>query len=315
MEIELVGLLTDHTVRIVSAGSAIIGFVAGSLGCFAYLRRQSLVGDVVSHASLSGITIAFIVGVTLFGSVGRSMLGLLIGASVFGTISVLFSALVTRHSKIKPDTAMAVALALFFGGGLTLMRVIQAGPFVGKAGLDSYIFGQAAAMTRADLRVIMIFGALSVLLMALNWKEFKVYTFDPALAEMLGFRGRIVEPLMLATIVMAIVIGLKAVGIILMIAFVIAPPSAARQWTHSLGGMVILSGIFGAVASVVGSIASVLVGDIPTGPAIVLTLSVIVVLSLLFAPQRSIVMREIRIARTRRRLIRELAEEDAEAPV
>jgi len=116
---------------------------------------------------------------------------------------------------------------------------------------------------------------------------------------------------MLATVVVAIVIGLKAVGVILMIAFIIAPPSAARQWTSSLGGMVILSGVFGASASIAGSLLSVVAGDYPTGPVIVLVLSAIVVVSLLFAPRRSLLLREIRMRRQRRTLMRELAAEQA----
>ena len=311
MEETLVELFRDHTIRIVSAGSGIVGFTAGALGCFAYLRKQSLMGDVVSHGSLSGITIAFIVGATLFAEVGRSMLTLLIGAAVFGTIASLFSALITRRSKIKPDTAMAVMLALFFGGGLTLMRVIQGGPYEGKAGLSSYIFGRAAAMTQADLTVIIGFSILALTVLVFNWKEFKIYTFDPSTAELLGFRRRYIEPLMLATVVVAIVIGLKAVGVILMIAFIVAPPSAARQWTSSLGGMVILSGVFGASASIIGSLLSVVAGDYPTGPVIVLVLSAIVVVSLLFAPRRSLVLREIRMRQQRRALMRELAAEQA----
>jgi len=312
MEETLLELFSDHTIRIVSAGSGIIGFTAGVLGCFAYLRKQSLMGDVVSHSSLSGITIAFIVGATLFAEVGRSMLTLLIGAAVFGTIATLFSELVTRRSKIKPDTAMAVSLALFFGGGLTLMRVIQGGPYEGKAGLSSYIFGRAAGMTQADLTVIIGFSVLALTVLIFYWKEFKIYTFDPSMAELLGFPRRYIEPLMLATVVVAIVIGLKAVGVILMIAFIVAPSSAARQWTGSLGGMVILSGVFGAFASIAGSLLSVVAGDYPTGPVIVLVLSAIVVVSLLFAPRRSLLLREMRIRQQRRALMRELAAEETQ---
>lgn len=300
---EILALFGDHTVRVVAAGSSMIGFVAGSLGCFAYLRRQSLLGDVVSHSSLSGITMAFIVSSLLFDTVAKSMIVLVPGAIVAGSLAMLFAGAVVRRTKIKMDTALAVTLALFFGGGITLMRVIQTGPFTERQGLDSYIFGQAAAMTIADIQAIVLLGAIALVLLRVFWKEFKLYTFDESFARSMGFSGTILEPLLLSTIVIAVVIGLKAVGIILMIAFVIAPPSAARQWTHRLEGMVWLSGGFGAMAGLLGTLASGLMGDVPTGPVIVILLTLFAVFSLFFAPKRGIVFRTIRVNRNRRALV------------
>ena len=297
----LLELLGDHTVRTVLLGSTMVGFVSGALGSFAYLRRQSLMGDVVSHAALLGIAAAFIGGSLVTGS-GHHTFALLLGAAVAGVLSILFANLVVRHSRITMDGAMAISLALFFGGGLTLMRVIQTGPFAQRAGLDGYIFGRAAAITRGDLQLIAIFAAVALAFTLANWKVFKLYSFDGVLAELVGYRGRLVEPLLQATIVLAVVIGLKLVGLILMIAFVVAPASAARQWTRSLGGMVLLAGLIGAGASALGTLLSVLAGDLPTGPVIVLILSVVVAASLLFAPQRGLLARAARTRRERRGL-------------
>ncbi len=300
---EFLSLFGDHTVRVVAAGATIIGFVAGALGCFAYLRRQSLLGDVVAHSSLSGITLAFILSSLLANTVAKSMIVLVPGAIVAGSIAMLFAGAVVRRTKIKMDTALAVTLALFFGGGITLMRVIQTGPFTERQGLDSYIFGQAAAMTIADIQAIVLLGAIALVLLRVFWKEFKLYTFDESFSKSMGFSGKILEPLLLSTIVIAVVIGLKAVGIILMIAFVIAPPSAARQWTHRLEGMVLLSGGFGAAAGLLGTLVSGLMGDVPTGPVIVIFLTLFAVFSLFFAPKRGIVFRSIRVKRNRRALV------------
>lgn len=288
----LLGLLSDHTVRTVLLGSTIVGFVSGALGSFAYLRRQSLMGDVVSHAALLGIAAAFIAGSLVVGS-GHHTLVLLLGAALAGVASILFANLVVRHSRITMDGAMAVALALFFGGGLTLMRVIQTGPYTQRTGLNAYIFGRAAAITRADLLVIALFAAVALAFLLLNWRVFKLYSFDTVLSELVGYRARLVEPLLQVTIVLAVVIGLKVVGLILMVAFVVAPASAARQWTRSLEGMVALAGAFGALAAVVGTLLSVVAGDVPTGPVIVLVLTAIVVVSLLFAPRRGLVARAL----------------------
>lgn len=296
-------LFTDHTVMIVAAGSTIIGFVAGALGCFAYLRRQSLLGDVVSHSSLAGITLAFIFSSLLFDSAAKSMIVLIPGAIIAGTIAMLFAGEIVRRTKIKMDTALAVTLALFFGGGLTLMRVIQNGSYREKSGLDGYIFGQAAAITTADFQAIVALGAVALLLLIVFWKEFKVYTFDSGFAKSRGFSGAILEPLLLSTIVIAIIIGLKAVGIILMIAFVIAPPSAARQWVRNMEDMVLLSGAFGAASGFIGTLISGLLGDVPTGPVIVLSLTFFALFSLFLAPKRGLLFRAIRIRQQRRALI------------
>jgi manganese/zinc/iron transport system permease protein len=306
----LAALLGDHTVRTVLLGSSIVGFVSGALGSFAYLRRQSLMGDVVSHAALLGIAAAFIVASLVTGS-GHHTLALLLGATVAGVLSILFANLVVGHSRITMDGAMAVSLALFFGGGLTLMRVIQTGPFAQRAGLSSYIFGRAAAITSADLRLIAVFAFIALAFLLANWKVFELYSFDAVLAELVGFRGRLVEPLLQATIVLAVVIGLKLVGLILMIAFVVAPASAARQWTRSLSGMVLLAGCFGALASVLGTLLSVLAGDLPTGPVIVLVLTAIVAVSLVLAPRRGLVARAVRRRRERRELASEVRQVEA----
>ncbi len=309
---ELLALFSDHTVRIVTAGSTIIGFVAGALGSFAYLRCQSLLGDVVSHSSLAGIALAFMIASTLFDNVAKSMIVLIPGAIIVGSLAMLFAGTVVKMSKIKMDTAMAVTLAIFFGGGITLMRIIQKGPFKNKTGLNSYIFGQAAAITIADFQAIITLGALAIVLLLIFWKEFKLYTFDPVFAKSKGFSGYLLEPLLLSTIVIAIIIGLKAVGIILMIAFVIAPPSAARQWTRRLGSMVLLSGGFGALAGFLGTLVSGLLGDVPTGPVIVFFLTFFAMLSLLIAPKRGIIFRAIKIRHNRQKL---LAGQDEQEPV
>lgn len=296
----------DHTFRMVFFGTMTIGLVAGALGSFAYLRKQSLISDVIAHAALPGTLVAFLAAVVVLGADGRSMLGLIVGAVVSGTAAVLFANGVARRSKIRIDTAMAVAITLFFGGGMLLLRVISDGAYPGKGGIQDYLFGNASVMTVADLTTSLAVGAFALLLMCVFWKEFALRTFDPALSTVLGFRARTVDTLMFTTIVIATVIGVKAVGLVLMVAFVVTPPAAARQWTRTLPGMVALSGIIGAAGSGIGAYLSIALGSIPTGPLIVLALFTIFVLSLLLSPRRSIVSSAVSRVRARRSLAREL---------
>lgn len=307
----LIEFFGNHTSRMVFFGTMTIGLVAGALGSFAYLRKQSLISDVISHAALPGTLLAFLTAVVVLGVDGRNMIGLIIGAVVVGTIAVLFANGVTRASKIRIDTAMAVALTIFFGAGMLLMRIIANGVFPGKGGIQDYLFGNASVITIADLTTSIIVGSLALVLMLVFWKEFALRTFDPDHSTVLGFRARTIDMLMFTTIVIATVIGVKAVGLVLMVAFVVTPPAAARQWTRTLPGMVALSAVFGALGSGIGAYLSIVLGKVPTGPLIVLTLFAIFLFSLLFSPRRSIITRIVTRARARSALKRELVLEGA----
>ena len=201
---------------------------------------------------------------------------------------------------------MAVSLTLFFGAGMILMRVIANGEYPGKGGIQDYLFGNASVITTADLYTSVVTGGLAIVVMLVFWKEFALRTFDPGHASVLGFNGRTIDVLMFTTIVIAIVIGVKSVGLVLMVAFVVTPPAAARQWTTTLGSMVTLAGIFGAVGSGVGAYLSIAWGNVPTGPLIVLTLFALFVLSLLLSPRRSIVMTSLTRLRARKQLQHQL---------
>lgn len=299
-------VLSDHTYRMVVAGTATIGLVSGALGVFAYLRKQSLIGDVISHAALPGALIAFLAGAVVFGGDGRDMLSLIVGAIVVGTLAALFANAITRVSVLRIDAAMAIVLTLFFGAGMALMRVIANSDLPGKGGVQDYLFGNASVITIADLTTSLAVGAAALGLMTLCWKEFALRTFDPDFATVLGFRARTVDTLMFAAIVVSIVIGVKAVGLVLMVAFVVTPPAAARQWTRSLRGMVLLSALIGGLGSAIGAYLSIALGRVPTGPLIVLTLFTMFVLSLLLSPRRSILRTAVRRVRSRRALLRRL---------
>ena len=299
----------NHTFRMVFLGASVIGLVAGALGSFAYLRKQSLISDVIAHSALPGALLAFLAAVVVFGVNGRNMLGLIFGAVITGTLAALFANSIAARTKIAIDSAMAISLTTFFGAGMLLLRIISNGPFTGKGGIDDYLFGNASVITIADLATSSAVGAVALILMLVFWKEFALRTFDPGLLTLLGFRSSIIDTLLFVTIVIAVVIGVKAVGVVLMIAFVVTPPAAARQWTRTLPGMVTLSGAFGAIGSGVGAYLSISLGNVPTGPFIVLTLFAIFLISLLASPRRSVIVTALHHARAREALRRELLTE------
>ncbi len=274
-------LLHDYTFQVVALGAALLGMASGMIGSFAVLRRQSLLGDVVSHAALPGIAAVFLMTGT------KDTVWLLIGALCSGLTATGFIIGVVRYSRVKFDTALALGMSVFFGLGLVLLTYVQKIPNANQAGLQRFIFGQAAVLLESDILVIAVTGAVLLALTLLFWKEFKLLSFDPEFARSLGLPTRSLDVLLSAMTVAAIIAGLQTVGVILMSAMLVAPAVAARQWTNRLGVMVGLAALFGAVSGVAGTLASSALPKLPAGPAIVVAADVLVLISLALGRARS----------------------------
>ncbi len=292
----LVQLAADYTMRTVALGAGMLGLVCGALGSFAVLRGQSLVGDAMAHAALPGIALAFLLTGT------KTSLILLIGAALAGWIATLAVMAITRTTRVKYESALGLVLAVFFGFGLMLLTFIQRQPNANQAGLESYLFGQAAALLQQDLLIMVSVGAVLLLVLAAGWNTFTLLAFDAEFGRTIGFRMNRVDVLLTTMLVIAIVIGLQMVGVILMSALLIAPAAAARQWTNRLGRMTLLSALFGAIGGISGAVLSSQQAALPTGPMIVICVSIFVVISLLFAPNRGLLFQWFRNRSNSRRL-------------
>jgi manganese/zinc/iron transport system permease protein len=292
----VIGLFANYTFQVVALGTAILGIVSGALGCFAVLRKQSLIGDAMSHAALPGIVLAFI----LFRS--KAPVILMSGAIVAGWIGTLALMGIVQNTRIKQDSALGFVLSVFFGFGLVLLTFVQRLPDARQAGLDRFLFGQAASMLEGDVISMAILGGIALLLMGMFWKEFKLLSFDIEYGSSLGFSMRALDILLTTLLVVAIVIGLQSVGVVLMSAMIVAPAAAARQWTDRLGIMVVISAFFGALAGVSGALVSSMVPRLSTGPTIVLAISLIMLVSLLLAPNRGLIWNWVRHQRNRQKL-------------
>jgi manganese/zinc/iron transport system permease protein len=281
-------LIFDYTLRTVAIGASVLGIVAGALGAFALLRQQSLLGDAISHSALPGIVIAFLL------TRSKAPAVLLVGALIAGWLAALMVNWIVQRTHIKQDSALGLVLSTFFGFGMMLLTFTQRLPDARQAGLDKFLFGQAATLLAEDVWTMAIFGGIAMLLLVLFWKEFKLISFDPNFAGSMGFPVRGLDLLLTLLTVIAIVIGLQAVGVVLMSAMIVAPAAAARQWTDRLGIMVLLSSLFGALSGLVGVIVSSTTSGMSTGPTIVLAATAIVLISFLFAPQRGLIAGLIR---------------------
>ncbi|WGK65718.1 metal ABC transporter permease [Croceiramulus getboli] len=293
---ELQDFFTNYTLRTITLGTALLGGICGMLGSFAVLRKQSLLGDAISHAALPGIALAFLIT-----GVKDSNL-LLVGALVSGLIGTFWIKGIVKRTRLKSDTALGLVLSLFFGFGMLLLTFIQKLPNANQAGLDKYLFGQAATLVEKDVWVMAIVTGVSLIVLLLFWKELKLLLFDAEYTKTLGFNTRFLDILITAFIVLAIVLGLQTVGVVLMSAMLLAPAAAARQWTNKLSTMVGLAALFGAFAGVFGTAISASSNNLSTGPVIVLVAAAFVLLSFVFSPGRGLLFREIRFQRNRNTL-------------
>lgn len=290
-------ITSNYTLQIVFCGSLIIGLTAGCLGSFAVLRQQSLLGDAVSHATLPGVCLAFLL------TQSKHPLVILVGAGLAGWIGTLLILLITKNTRIKKDSALGLILSVFFGLGLVFLTIIQKLPTATKAGLDHFLFGSASTLLKDDIQIMLQLSAVIFIILLFLWKEFKVIVFDPDYAASIGLRVNFLDILLTTLIVMAIVIGLQTVGVVLMSALLVAPAAAARQWTDKLEVMIVLSGLFGALAGVAGALTSSMVAHLPTGPTIVVYISVIVFVSLIFAPNRGLLWDYLRSYQQRKQIM------------
>ena len=277
-------------------GTAILGSICGMLGSFAVLRKQSLLGDAISHAALPGIAIAFLITGTKETNV------LLIGALVSGLLGAFWIRSIIKRTHLKSDTALGLILSIFFGFGMLLLTYIQKLPNANQSGLDKFLFGQAATLLARDVWFMAIVTFICLVVLLLFWKEFKILLFDADYAKTLGFNIQLIDVLITSFIVIAIVLGLQTVGVVLMSAMLLAPAAAARQWTNSLGIMVMLAAFFGASSGVIGTAISASQNNLSTGPVIVLVAAVFVVFSFIFSPSRGLLFRQIRFIQNRKDL-------------
>lgn len=311
---QVVAMWQASVVWKVMAGAALLGAAAALVGSFALLRRRALLGDMLSHAALPGIALAFL----LAGS--RDLLPLSLGALAVGLIAVLLVAAIQAWTRTSPDAAIGIVLTTFFGAGVVLLSVIQTDRSGNQAGLNSYLFGEIASLQSRDLWIISGVAVVLLLLVTLFYKELKVVSFDYEFAQAVGWPTFWLDFAIMAAIATVTVVGLPVCGVVLMAAMLITPAAAARFWSNRLGRMLVVAVILGALSAAVGCLlaAPKLLASVglswlplvstrgtPPGPTIVLAGALILVLSMLFAPERGLLARWWQEVRLRRRIARD----------
>jgi manganese/zinc/iron transport system permease protein len=295
----------------VMLGTALLGATAGAIGTFAVLRRRALVGDMLSHAALPGICIAFLI------MQSRNFIGLSLGALASGLLGILAIAILTRWTRTKEDAAIGIVLSTWFGAGMVLLSVAVRQQVGYPAGLKSYLLGEAAGIGQHDVQVIAIVALLCLVIVTLLYKEFKLLAFDTDFAIAQGWPALALDLAMMGTLAIVTIVGLPICGVILMAALMILPGASARFWTNRLSRLLAIAAISGAAAGIVGTFLSsplpkqwlgVEIFDntkYPPGPLIVLSAASFFLFSMLFAPERGVIANAYAELQLARRIARE----------
>lgn len=301
--LEALLLQAGYNAALVAVGATLLGFAAGAAGTFLFLRKRALVSDAVAHATLPGVGLAFIVMVSLGGD-GRNLLGLLLGSAVTAGIGLLMVEWVARRTRLAEDAAIGAVLSVFFGFGIVILTVIQTMGSGRQAGLESFLLGSTAGMLFQDAVVIAVGGSLAVLATWIMRRPMTLVAFDAEYAAANGVNVPAVDRLMMGLVMAVTVIGLKVVGLILIVALLIIPPVTARFWTERSNAVIWYAGALGGLSGYLGAALSASAPDLPTGPIIVLVSAVLFLLSLFFAPVRGLAAALLRHRRFQRRVHR-----------
>lgn len=296
--------LRDYNTRLVVICTMLLGCACGLMGGFLLLRKRSLMGDTLSHATLPGVGLAFMLAVSLGGD-GKSLPFLLTGAAMTGVLGCWAVLFVRNNTRIKDDAAMGIVLSVFFGAGVAVLGMIQTMPEGSAAGLESFIYGKTASMVASDFKILVLVTVSVLACSLLLFKEFRLLCFDEAFAAALGWPVKRLDVLLLALVTAVTVAGLQAVGLILIIAFLITPAAAARFWTNQLDRMLLLSALIGGASGWLGASLSAFFPRLPAGAVIVLVAAVCFLISMLVGTERGVLIRFLRQAQLKDRIGRQ----------
>lgn len=284
---DALALQLGYNATLVTIGAAMLGIAAGVCGTFLYLRKRALVSDAISHATLPGVGLAFLVMVALGGD-GRWLPGLLLGSVVSAALGLWWLSRLIARTRLSEDAAIGAVLSVFFGFGIVLLTVIQSVSAGQQAGLEDFLLGATAGMLRSEAITILLGGVAVLVVAVVLRRAFLLVAFDPGFAEARGLPVRRVDAALLALVLAVTVVGLKVVGLILIVALLIIPPAAARFWSERTDVISLAAGAMGGAAGYLGAAISAAAPKAPTGPVIVLVAFALFALSFLLAPRRGV---------------------------
>jgi len=277
--------LRDASVRNALMGSVFMGVSCGLFGGYVVTRRLSLLGDTLSHAVLPGVALGFLWSRT------KDPWTILLGATCAGLLGMVAVSWIRKTTRIKEDSALGLVLSGFYAVGICILTVIQKMDFGNQSGIDKFLFGQAAALSDEDIFLMGIVALLALLTVLFFGRELLATGFDEGFAASVGMPVGFIRYVLLFGLTFAVVTSLQAVGVVLVSALLITPAATASLLTDRMRTLLILSAVFGIAAGVLGSFASFLGSNFPTGPFMVLACSIFFGGAFLFGPNHGLCFR------------------------
>lgn len=278
-------LQQGYNATLVTLGAAILGSAAGAIGVFVFLRKRALVSDAIAHATLPGIGLAFLVMIA-FGGDGRFLPGLMIGSALSACLGMLCLQYMVQHTRLTEDASIGAVLSVFFGIGVVFLTIIQNIPAGRQAGLETFLLGSTAGMLFDETVLITLCALCCIGLILIFYRAMIVVAFDTEYAATAGISVARTDFLMMGLAVFVTVVGLKIVGLVLIVALLIIPAVTARFWTHQADRMVLIAALIGGASGYIGVCLSSSAVKLPTGPVIVLLSFALFCVSLIFSPLR-----------------------------
>lgn len=297
----MINYFIDPVFRAPLWGSILMCFCSSVIGVFVFLRKNSLLGEALSHASFPGVILGVLFTSFFFeNNLSYTFIAVLIGAFGSCVIGLYCIEKLQKKMGVSSDSALCFVLSVFFGLGLLLASKIQfTNPLIYQKSLV-YLYGQLATMSDTHVYLYALFSFLTLVFIFLFYPMIKAIFFDEEFIKSLKIKIMVIERGVFFLLIFAVVIGMRSVGVVLLSGMLIAPAVAARQFTNKLSILFLLSSTIGVVSAIIGVIGSHVFSEytsllFPAGPLIVLSASAIAMLSLLFAPQRGAIFRLIRI--------------------
>lgn len=266
------GLLDFQFLQNALITSVMVGISAGIIGSFIILRGMSLMGDAISHAVLPGVALSYMLGSSY-----------IIGATIFGMASAALIGFVTKHSRLKNDTAIGIVFSAFFALGIILISFARS-----STDLYHILFGNVLAVRDSDMFLTAAVLVIVLIAVPLFYKQLKLTSFAPTIAKSYGWNISAINYGLMFLLTLVAVTSLQTVGTILMIAMLITPAATAYQLTDKLLVMIVLSTVFGTLSSIVGLYFSYSY-NLPSGATIVMAAAVFFIVAFIFAPKKGLI--------------------------
>jgi manganese/zinc/iron transport system permease protein len=296
---------TDSVLRAPTIGCMLMCLIASLIGTFALLQRKSLIGEALSHACYPGVILALFIERLIFQDVDTEIsliIFVLAGAFIACLLGIYFINFLEKCFRVPTDAALAVTLSLFFGIGYTILSALQQDYPSLYQELQAYLFGQAATLREIHVQVFEVLAIFVIGMVILFFRPIKAVIFDPVFSEVVGIKKNKIESLLFFLIVLAVVIGIRSIGVVLMSAMLIFPAASSSQFTKTLASQLILASLFGILSGFFGVVFSHEISHLfltssgktasfPTGPMIVMIAAIIFLFSILFAPKKGLLSR------------------------